>query len=110
VGEFQSGQPITPVIAVVTVDRFLSLQFGEESSGRGAGTLRFDLSARKRFGGPGRSHFELGFSLINAGFGPVAPSEPKLANSAGQLFPNGVEYERLFNLPAVPSFTFRWEF
>ncbi len=111
VGEFQSGQPITPVIAVVTGEPFgPTLQFGEESSGRGAGTLRFDLSLRKRFGGPGRSHFELGFSRLNAGFGPVAPSVPKLTSSTGQLFPNGVEYERLFNLPAVPSFTLRWEF
>lgn len=106
VGEFMSGQPLTPVVAVVDVGGFPTLLFGDEASGRGAGTLRFDLGMRKRFGGPGNSKMEFGFSVINAGFGPVAPSvaEPFLNER------NEVQYKRLFSLPAVPSFVLRWEF
>jgi hypothetical protein len=124
VGEFLTGQPLTPVVRIVGVEAplvpespgpsFPVYQYGDEASGQSAATLRFDLGFRATFGGPGDSRLTVGASIINAGFGPVAPSVPmnpfETALGGGPLLPNGVEYKRLFTLPAVPSFLVRWEF
>jgi hypothetical protein len=55
----------------------------------------------------------LGLSIINAGFGPVAPlrpSAPTFEPGPGGSLQGRVRYERLFDLPAVPSLTLRVEF
>jgi hypothetical protein len=119
-GEFASGQPITPVQEVVrilgdTVAGFtplvpLGYLYGPEGIGRSAPTFHFDVGARVRFTGPGGSALLIGLSVINLGFGPVAPQVPE------ELFPypgygnEGVVYRRLFAMPAVPSITGRIEF
>lgn len=109
--EAATGTPFTPVEQIVYLQRpespeFVSAAFllGRENSGRGAGTLRSDLGARFRFGGPGKSAMALGISVTNLGFGPVAPTVFE-----GSLGPR-VTYKRLFDMPAIPTFTLRIEF
>ena len=84
--------------------------YGDENDGRSAGTARMDLGVSYSFTGPWKSRAALGVSVVNAGFGAVAPLRP-----AASLFEPGstlgrVRYERLFELPAVPSLTLRVEF
>jgi hypothetical protein len=127
--EAMSGPPLTPVDGVlivglpdptghgVTRDSGLGLGpayvYGEENSARSSGTVRLDLAARYTFPGPGKSRMTLGFSVLNAGFGPVAPLRPNDAGfdpSDSGVLHGRVRYERVFDLPAVPSLTLRIEF
>jgi len=127
--EAMSGPPLTPVDGVfivgfpdptghgVTRDSGLGLGpayvYGEENSARSSGTARLDLAARYTFTGPGKSRMTLGFSVLNAGFGPVAPLHPNDAGfdpSDSGVLHGRVRYERVFDLPAVPSLTLRVEF
>jgi hypothetical protein len=125
-GEYQSGQPLTRVADVVHTDmppvdasdqpgtgRF-AYHYAEENSSRSAGTLRFDVGAQLRMRGPGRSRLSLRASVINAGFGPVAPQAPVPAGDLPFLTPAerqfGVPYKRAFSLPAIPTITARLEF
>jgi hypothetical protein len=87
--------------------------YGEENGARSSGTARVDLAARYTFTGPGKSRMTLGFSVLNAGFGPVAPLRPSDAGfdpSSSGVLQGRVRYERAFDLPAVPSLTLRIEF
>jgi hypothetical protein len=101
--EGMTGAPVTPVSQVV-IRRPCGCafyRFGEENSVTGPGTLRLDLGANLAFRGPWKSRMWFGVSVINFGWGavaPVIPSEPARAPAA---------YERLFNLPAVPTLTLR---
>ena len=126
VGEYQSGQPLTSVAEVVWTDPAaprgiappsripIAYRYGAEGGARGAGTLRCDVAARVAFRGPGASRIELGFSVLNAGFGPVAPDVPvspsDLLGAPGAFSSSGVRYVRRFGLPAIPSVTARVEF
>ncbi len=87
--------------------------YAEENGGRSAGTARMDLGAQYAFRGPWESRMALGLSVLNVGFGPVAPLRPSAPdfdpNSGGNLG-GRVRYERLFDLPAVPSLTLRIAF
>ncbi len=124
--EALSGAPVTPVEGVLIVgmpdaagpglSRDLGRStrpayvFGPEHSKRSGGTARMDLGASYTFGGPWNTRMALGLSVVNAGFGPVAPvrpAAPRLEPGTGR---GHVRYERLFDLPAVPSVTMRIEF
>ncbi len=112
--EAASGPPFTPVDQVVQVGipdstglgRFPGYIFGKENSSRSAGTFRIDLGATYQFKGPWSSDMWLGLSVINVGFGPVAPTEVQPPD----LSTTRVRYERAFDLPAVPTVTLRVEF
>lgn len=125
--EATSGAPVTPVdgvLILVTPDPAGNgstrdgasrpgYVYGEENSGRSAGTARMDLGVTYAFTGPWKSRMALGLSIINAGFGPVAPlraSAPTFEPGPGGSLQGRVRYERLFDLPAVPSLTLRIEF
>lgn len=126
--EAMSGVPLTPVDAVVLVGFpdpaghgvtrdsgpvRPAYVYGQENSARSSGTARVDLAARYEFTGPGKSRMTLGFSVLNVGFGPVAPLRPKEADfdpSSSGVLQGRVRYERLFNLPPVPTLTLRIEF
>jgi hypothetical protein len=126
VGEYQSGQAVTPVTAVVWTyppapggtalpSRLpIAYRYGPEGSARSAGTLRCDVGARVALRGPGRSRVELGFSVLNVAFGPVAPDAPvppgELLGGPESSSAAGVRYVRRFSLPAIPSITGRIEF
>lgn len=126
ISEFSSGQPITPPKEVVrpespilagdssSVRGLLRYLYGQEGVGRSAGTVRLDFGARVQLNGPGDSRISVGLSVINLGFGPVAPEVPvepfELIRSDGSFPSDGVQYKRLFSLPAVPSITARIEF
>ena len=84
--------------------------YGAENNARSGGTARFDVGMRYLFSGPWSSHAALGFSVINAGFGPVAPLRPSPISGYGPGLTWRVRYERLFDLPAVPTLTLRVEF
>jgi CarboxypepD_reg-like domain/TonB-dependent Receptor Plug Domain len=119
--EGSSGPPLTPVDGVIFVDLpdstgpshgGLAYLYGAENSARSAGTARVDVGATYSFKGPGRTRMALGLSVINLGFGPVAPltpADPGL-EPGNPPMSGPVRYQRLFDLPAVPSFTFRLEF
>jgi hypothetical protein len=122
--EGTSAAPLTPVEQVVLVSDpgagggdslgTPAYQYGSENSARGLATVHADVGAHLEFKGLGHSHATLGFSVINVGFGPVSPvsvSSPLI--EPGQ--PGGpdivrVKYDRLFDLPAIPTVTFRMEF
>ena len=70
----------------------------------GPGTLRFDVGSNLSFQGPWKSRMWFGISVINLGFGAVAPTVPSEPARAP------AEYERLFNLPAIPTVTLRVDF
>ncbi len=121
--EGMSGPALTPVDGVLLVgipaagggldpDYFSrpAYIYGTENSARSAGTARFDLGVRYQFTGPWSSRAALGISVVNAGFGPVAPLRPAPFLSYGVGQPARVRYERLFDLPAVPTLTLRVEF
>lgn len=108
--EAATGLPLTPATQVIYLQRpeapepspvFL---LGEENSGRGGGTLRADLGTRFDFAGPGRSKMSLGFSVTNAGFGPVAHTVLE-----GGFGPR-VTYKRRYDMPAIPTVMLRIEF
>jgi hypothetical protein len=124
-GEFLSGQPISPVQELVwrdprrlpgdTITELIPrYRYGVEGGARSAPTWHFDLGAQARFAGPGRSVISVGLSVINLTFGQVAPEAPvrpeELLREDGTFSPTGVIYKRLFDLPAVPSITARIEF
>ncbi len=120
-----SGPPLTPVEQVVQVDRPghepnspfdpVSYVHGRENSARSPGTARADLAVSYGFAGPWRSLMSLGISVINLGFGPVAPVLSCGIHGCGRGKPeaitaSGVEYRRAFDLPAIPTVTLRMEF
>lgn len=124
--EVQSGQPLTLVREVVRIDPPpvdapewpgtgpVAYRYADENSSRSDGTLRFDIGAQLRLRGPLHTRLAVGASVINAGFGPVAPQSPVPADllymlpSAERL--RGVPYRRAYSLPAVPTITARLEF
>ena len=124
--QYESGQPITPVAEVVRIEPpplddganrapgRIAYRYGVEGSGRSAGTFRVDLGARVRLRGPGNSKIYLGLSVLNAGFGPVAPEvpvRPEFLQAPDGSYPAaGVGYKRRYELPAIPSITARIEF
>ncbi|MEX2155783.1 MAG: hypothetical protein WD773_02960 [Gemmatimonadales bacterium] len=122
--EATSGAPLTLVDGVVLVgepgDTGTLMRwpfgrpayiYGTENGARSAGTARVDLSGTFAFTGPWNTRMNLGLSIVNAGFGPVAPLRPSRPGFDPGPSPQGrVRYERLFDLPAVPSVTFRVEF
>ena len=123
--QYESGQPITPVAEVVGIEppplddgaspgpSRIAYRYGPEGSGRSAGTFRTDLGARVRLRGPGSSQVYLGLSVLNAGFGPVAPEvplRPEYLRAPDGSAASGVRYVRRFGLPAIPSVTARIEF
>jgi TonB-dependent receptor-like protein len=126
--EAMSGVPLTPIDGVLLVGFpdprgggvvrdsgpvRPAYVYGEENSARSSGTARVDLAARYTFTGPGKSRMMLGFSVLNAGFGPVAPLRPNEADfdpSSSGVLQGRVRYERTFDLPPVPTLTLRIEF
>ncbi len=112
--EAASGLPLTPVSQVITTGipdstgqgRESEYIFGAENSARSSGTLRGDVGVTYVFKGPWKSRMSFGFSVMNVGFGPVAPIEAKPLAFGSTV----VRYERLFDLPAIPTATFRIEF
>jgi hypothetical protein len=120
-----SGPPLTPVTQVVQVHRPgeeqnspfdpVAYVHGRENSARSPGTARGDVAVNYAFAGPWRSRMALGVSVINLGFGPVAPVLSCGIHGCGRGTPeattaSGVEYRRAFDLPAVPTVTLRMEF
>jgi hypothetical protein len=123
--EGASTLPTTPVIQMAPYGRLdgvrrsvvhsgphagtgLALVYGEENSARGLPTVHLDLGARYAFTGPWDSEAQIGFSVLNLTWGPVAPLEPVLPLLGfGQ---NTLEYRRTFQLPPVPTITFRMQF
>ena len=119
-GEFQSAAPLTPVdhIADGTVPDPGSgtpfpravLVYGRENSANGAPTFRTDLGLERRFHGPWGSRGALTLSVTNLSFGPLAPIGPVKPTDVGFDPANGAQYQRLFEMPAIPSFGLRFEF
>jgi len=122
--EAMSGAPLTPVDGVILISRpdpnsgglvrdivQPAYVFGREHSRRSAGTARVDFGANRDFRGPWRSRMTLGLSVVNAGFGPVAPLQPAAPGFDPGVVQRGqVRYKRLFDMPAIPSITLRMEF
>jgi hypothetical protein len=123
--EALSGPPLTPIEQVVEIDRpgeqlefpltHVAYVYGRENSVRTPGIARVDLAVNYGFAGPWRSRMALGISVINLGFGPVAPVLTCGIHGCGEGKPeartaSGVEYRRAFDLPAVPTVTLRMEF
>jgi hypothetical protein len=122
--EATSAMPLTPVEQVVLIHDPTSgdgetfsrpaYKFGEENSARGLGTARADMGVRFEFKGFGQSRASVGFSVINLGFGPVSPigaASPHFEPGAfGEPDVVHVRYQRLFDMPAIPTVTFRMEF
>jgi hypothetical protein len=123
--ETVSGPPLTPIEHVVEVQRpgredsFSGAQvayvYGRENSARGRGTARLDVAASYGFSGLWGTRMALGISVIDLGFGPVAPVLTCGIHGCGDgkieaQTESGVEYRRAFDLPAVPSVTLRMEF
>jgi hypothetical protein len=127
--EGSSAAPLTPISGVVSVGSpdpddggvvrgpgagRPSYLFGAENSDRGSGTWRADVGTSYRFKGPWSTSMEAGLSIINLGFGPVAALRPvdpaELLSSISEGTPTPVRYERLYDLPAVPTLTLRMEF
>lgn len=117
--EGMSAAPLTPVAYVVPSDPFPedgsnapSYVFGREGSARGSGTFRVDVGFERAFGGPWGSRGAFTGSITNLTFGPVSPIRPEEIGSLyiGPEGPHPVRYERLFNLPAIPSVGLRFEF
>jgi hypothetical protein len=123
--EATSAIPLTPVEQVIFFNDprlgslgpelvFPAYVYGPENSGRGIGTARADIGARFEFKGIAGSRAALGLSVINLGFGPVAPIEPASpqleAGAWGGPEVVRVSYHRLFDLPAIPTVTLRMEF
>lgn len=77
---------------------------GGEASGRGWWTQRGDLSAEYTFGGFGRTEWSLGFSILNATIGRIAPAEVFIPNAPlGE--PRRIEYRQRYELPPIPTVT-----
>jgi hypothetical protein len=121
-----SGPPLTPVEAALIVGspgptgpanwrnffQRAAYIYGAENSHRSAGMARADLSLTYRFRGPGTSTVWCGLSVINAGFGQVAPLRPAAPDFIPGSVPltGRVRYERLIEIPAVPTLTVHAEF
>ena len=117
IAEAASGAPVTPIkniLYIGTIDPRIGLRRhpsafragripGTENSAIGPGVFHVDFGARYHFEGPGHGNWQLGISVINLNFGPVAPSEPMLQGTT-------IVYEREFILPPIPTFTLRAEF
>jgi hypothetical protein len=108
--EVASGLPLTPVEHIISmsfpgqgfsVPRFI---FGKENSVRAAGTARMDVASRWQVKGPWGTRLTVGASITNLTFGPVGPMELDF-----QQYP-AIAYKRSFQLPPIPSLTFRAEF
>ena len=124
--ELLSGQAMTPVRALVQTQlpprpasgaslTRLAYQFGPEGSARSAGTFHLDVGVEGGFREPGGARISVNLSVLNIGFGPVAPEEPAspyelLPGSSFETPPSSVPYRRRFDLPAVPSLSLRVEF
>ena len=127
--EGATAAPLTPVAAVINVGGpdpdeggvvrgpgagRPSYLYASENSTRGSGTWRFDVGTTYRFAGPWKTSMEAGLSVINLGFGPVAALRPvdpaELLSSISAGAATYVRYERLYDLPAVPTLTLRMEF
>jgi hypothetical protein len=118
--EAQSGQASTPVVEVYktyltgdTVPGYLYwYYYGAEGSARSRGTVRADLAVNLRTAGPFGSRMLIGLSVVNAGFGPVAPDVPYPEPTSPPFIDieTGVRYRRAFSIPAVPSLLIRLEF
>ena len=123
-GAFEAitGPPLTPIEQVIEVrrpgqeeDGPVAYLYGPENSARGKGTARADFAANYGFNGLWGTRMALGLSVINLGFGPVAPILTCGIHGCGRgnveaRTASGVEYARAFDLPAVPSVTLRMEF
>jgi hypothetical protein len=120
-----SGPPLTPIEQVVEVhrpgadpeffDRRVAYIYGRENSARSPGIARADLAASYEFAGLWGSRMGLSISVLNLGFGPVAPVLSCGIHGCGDGKPeattaSGVEYRRAFDLPAVPTVSLRMEF
>jgi hypothetical protein len=120
-----SGPPLTPIEQVVEVHRpgadpdyfgeRVGYVYGQENSARTPGTARADLALSYEFDGLWGSRMGLGISVMNLGFGPVAPVLSCGIHGCGEgkaeaITASGVEYRRAFDLPAVPTVTLRMEF
>lgn len=127
--EGASAAPLTPVASVINVGTpdpedggvgrgpgagRPSYLYAAENSTRGSSTWRIDVGTTYRFKGPWETSMEAGLSIINLGFGPVAALRPvdpaELLSSISAGTPTYVRYERLYDLPAVPTLTLRMEF
>jgi hypothetical protein len=115
--EAGSGVPVTPIDQVILVNDLFeparrggvpSYIYGPENGLRGAGIARADLAIRYRFSGPWGSDATLGLSVLNLAFSPVAPVVP----ASPEINPGTVRvgYERLFDLPPIPTITLRISF
>ncbi|HKV69850.1 MAG TPA: TonB-dependent receptor [Gemmatimonadales bacterium] len=120
--EALSGPPVTPIAGIIfraspdtgggglaRPGYGAAYVFGPENQARSSGTFRTDLGLRYAFSGPWNSRMTIGLSVINAGFGPVSPLRPGPIQTDG----NGrvaASYERLYDMPAVPTISFRAEF
>lgn len=115
-----SGLPLTPVSAVVAVgipdpqtggvnrDSLLSTPtfvFGTENSARGGPTFHMDAAVTYSFA-IGRVRGEIGASVVNVAFTPVAPAEPEPPAYYGPGS-RQVVYRRAFSLPPIPTLTLR---
>lgn len=117
--EGMSAAPLTPVAYVAPNDPFPgepgavpSYVYGPEGSARGSGTFRVDVGVERAFGGPWGSRGAFTASITNLTFGPAAPIRPEEVSNLLYVpeGPHQVRYERLFDLPAIPSVGLRFEF
>jgi hypothetical protein len=117
--EGMSAAPLTPVAQVILVQPEAGgpIQpgyiYGPENSARGAGTFRIDAGLERRFRGPWGSRGTLTASVTNLNFGPVAPLKPEDAADLRYSVsaPSGpIQYQRRFDLPAIPTLGLRFEF
>lgn len=118
-----SGMPLTPRLYVIEravpgggpLSPFAyqpaAIGFGAENSASTSGTFRIDVGIAYSFGGPAKSRFTLGASIINLLATAVAPIGDlgegiTAVDQAGRATP----YRRLFDLPMVPTAMLRAEF
>jgi hypothetical protein len=123
VGEVGSGDPITPALGTITVGSiradgtlrrtgfygFSQMIMGPENSARGGWMGHVDLGLEKEIGGPGRSVGQLGITVLNVAFTPIAPGVPVVDFDEKAGAQRVIYKPRLF-LPPVPTLTFRLEF
>ena len=122
--DWSSGTPVTPVDfrvspgpgipadggTITSIDPEL-LVFGSENGAATSGTIRLDGGIALSFGGPDRSRFTLGVSVINLLGTAVAPFGLIGSGTvARDRFGRETDYARLFDLPPIPTLTLRGEF
>lgn len=111
--ELTSGAPYTPILGwSASGDPARPIPTnGTENSATGVALLRGDASMAKEFHGPLGSHLEVGFSITNLSVGEQAPRRDDLVTRfAGGVYTTRVRTKLLFDLPPVPSLTFRLQF